>query len=103
MGRSVFALGLGWREALIVAVAVPVVFGGKNKSVRVALRGLEGLGTNAECSVLHPGRGKAVPAALTKRGPDLILDVPLVRGCAMVRIRGRRGRPGVSASRSSHQ
>ena len=69
--------------------AVPVVFGGKNKSVRIILRGLEGVGTNAECSVIHPGLEKSVPVSLTKRGADLILDVPLVRGCAMVRIRRR--------------
>ena len=69
--------------------AVPVVFGGKKKSVRVILHGLEGLGTNAECSVIHPGLEKSVPVSLTKRGTHLILDVPLVRGCAMVRIRRR--------------
>lgn len=69
--------------------AVPVVFGGKKKSVRVVLRGLDGMGINADCLALHPGRENGVPVTLTKRGADLILDVPLVRGCAMVRIRRR--------------
>ena len=66
--------------------AVPVVFGRDKKSVRVILRNLEGAGPKSVCTALHPGQEGRLPVAIVSQGADLVLEVPLVRGCAMVRI-----------------
>ena len=65
--------------------AVPVTFGGKAGSACVRLRNLPGL-DRATCTALHPAaEGPGLVSSAFKDGA-LELQVPLVRGCAMVRL-----------------
>jgi hypothetical protein len=66
--------------------AVPVVYGGNQKSVRLRLSNLEGLGPQSVCRAIHPGSRQDVPLAMQVEGGEIIIDVPLIRGCAMVCI-----------------
>ncbi|MGD0899696.1 MAG: hypothetical protein ABR915_17835 [Thermoguttaceae bacterium] len=65
--------------------AAPIVFGGDAAGARVSIRGLPQLPVAFD--VLHPGN--ETPVAITPKNRDgvLVLDVPLVRGCAVVRMR----------------
>jgi hypothetical protein len=66
--------------------ALPVTFGGNAKSATVILRDLPGL-ARLRCEVLHPDATE-VPALTTTPGDgSLSLEVPLQRGCAMLRLR----------------
>ena len=65
--------------------AVPVVFGGTREKVRVELRGLEYGDYLAEA--IHPGSRKPVPIALTRDKDAVVLEAPLVRGCAVIQLR----------------
>ena len=65
---------------------IPVVFGGQRDRVTVVLRRFPGLPRQPLCEARHPGAGTAVPVAIADDGSVLRLAVPLVRGCAMVRI-----------------
>jgi hypothetical protein len=61
----------------------PVMFGGSRARARVHLRipgGVRGM------EAIHPGSGRAVKVSYRREGSAYIVDVPLVRGCAMVRI-----------------
>ena len=65
--------------------ALPVTFGGTNESVTVRVRNVSGL-DKIKCEVLHPGvEAPGVVSATFKNG-ELELNVPLKRGCAMVRL-----------------
>jgi hypothetical protein len=70
--------------------AIPVTFAGKAERVKVLLRGLGVFSKSVVCEALHPGAERPATVALRRAGGDVILDVPLQRGCAMVTIR----RPG---------
>ena len=65
--------------------ALPVTFAGPATSAVVHVRGLPGL-VSLRADALHPAAAQptAVPAAMTRGA--LELQVPLVRGCAMVRL-----------------
>ncbi len=67
---------------------VPVTFGGTKRVVRLTLRGLrrpEGL-RSFHAEALHPGGGK-VPLPIAWQDQDRMeVDVPLLRGCAIVRL-----------------
>ena len=68
---------------------VPVTFGKAAKNARVALRQLEkrpGQKT-FKASVIHPGSTEWKPLTLLEEDGVVTLDVPLMRGCAMVKIR----------------
>jgi hypothetical protein len=64
---------------------IPVTFGGKNEAAHVRLHNLAGL-DRLKAEALYPGVEK--PAALPAKFTDgrLELDVPLQRGCALVRL-----------------
>ena len=62
---------------------LPVTFGGKTATVRI--RNLPGLG-KMKCEALHPGREDASPARSHFHDGMLEITVPLVSGCAMVRM-----------------
>lgn len=49
--------------------AIPVVFGGGQKAVRIRLRNLEGHMSNPFCKALHPGSEEWIPV------PVLILRI----------------------------
>ncbi len=65
---------------------IPVVFGGYKPEVTVVLRRFKGLPQNPVFEALHPGRNEWVPVKTDDDGKRLRLAVPLVRGCAMVRV-----------------
>ncbi|MHB8524217.1 MAG: NPCBM/NEW2 domain-containing protein [Limisphaerales bacterium] len=65
--------------------ALPVTFGGSAGSATVRLRNVNGLG-KVNCEALHPGVETPVPVLATFRHDELELQVPLKRGCAMVRL-----------------
>ena len=69
--------------------AIPVVFGGRNAKVTVVLRKFRGLPEQPVFEALHPGSDKWVPVTAAATGSTVELDVPLVRGCAMVRVSSR--------------
>ena len=66
-------------------LAIPVVFGGNATSVRVTLRAAPH--TIASIDAVAPGVAQPLPVHQTRHGENLILDVPLRRGCAIVRIK----------------
>jgi len=67
---------------------VPVTFGGEEPRVRVVLRGLPRLAgqDTFHFEAIHPGTGQNVPVEATDEDGLLTLDVPLHRGCAMVKL-----------------
>jgi hypothetical protein len=64
----------------------PVVFGGTNKIVTLKIRNVPGLKKSAACEILHPGSIATESARLIETDADLEVQVPLQRGCAMVRL-----------------
>ncbi|MCC6125518.1 MAG: NPCBM/NEW2 domain-containing protein [Pirellulales bacterium] len=68
--------------------ALPVTFAGKADKVSVALR-LPGLSAVKSAEVLHPGSEKSATISVTSDGADLRLEVPIVRGCAMVWLKNK--------------
>jgi hypothetical protein len=75
--------------------ALPVTFAGKAQSVRVVVRGIAGIDERAVCEALHPASEQKVALAPRVTGAGLCLDVPVVRGCAMVTV----ATPGEKAAR----
>ena len=65
--------------------ALPVTFGGSTASARICLRNCPGL-DRMKCEALHPGAAAAVPVPAAFKDEVLELQVPLERGCAMVRL-----------------
>jgi len=64
---------------------LPVTFADKAETITVRVRNVPGLKT-ARCDAIHPGKGKPVPLSGQFKDGELKLTVPLVRGCAMVRL-----------------
>jgi hypothetical protein len=75
---NVFEVAGGW--------VVPVVFGGGRTSVRITLRVPPDLAGLKTARALHPGSEEWAPVTVSGQGAALTLDVPLVRGCAIVRL-----------------
>jgi hypothetical protein len=65
--------------------AMPITFAGKSERVIVRVRNLPDLEKLA-AEVLHPGGEKSLLNPATYKKGVLELQVPLVRGCAMVRL-----------------
>lgn len=68
--------------------ALPVIFGGTNQTAFVQVRDLPRL-DSVHCDALQPGKDAASPVPVESHFDNDVLEmtVPLVRGCAMVRIR----------------
>jgi hypothetical protein len=64
---------------------VPVTFGPGEGTISVTIRGITG-GNGMAAEVVYPGTEKAVSLPVILSGNDVKLEVPLHRGCAMVRI-----------------
>ena len=64
---------------------LPVSFGGNAESATVQVRNIPGL-EELKSVALHPGMDTTVPVASSLKGGVLTLTVPLVRGCAMVKL-----------------
>jgi hypothetical protein len=92
--RAVTVAG-GTARANLFAVpggfVVPVTFGGGAKTARVVVRGAFSTGAFTG-EALHPGADKPVPLKAAVLRDGLRMEVPLRRGCAMVRIRTARPR-----------
>jgi hypothetical protein len=67
--------------------AIPVTFAGKAASVRLTLRGLQNVTDKTVCEAIHPGADKWIPIKAAVTDNEVHLDVPMQRGCAMVRLR----------------
>jgi len=67
---------------------IPVTFGKEVEQARVVLRQLEKQPgrKSFKAKVIHPGKTDWQPLALVEKDGVVALDVPLTRGCAMVRI-----------------
>jgi len=63
--------------------AVPVVYG-EQAEVEVVLYDVDGLEHGFSCKAFHPGCEKPVDVLYKKEGKTITLNVPLVRGCAML-------------------
>ncbi len=66
--------------------SLPIVFGGAADSAQVVVRHVPSLET-LRCLALHPASGPASPVEGAINNGALTLNVPLVRGCAMVLLR----------------
>ena len=65
--------------------ALPVTFGGKAESATIRVRHVTSL-DKATCEALHPGAETPVPVHARFRDGELELQLPLKRGCAMVKL-----------------
>jgi hypothetical protein len=76
--------------------AAPVTFGGKADAVTVKIRNLPGVTMAARLHVaaLYPGQQLEEPISVVRNGQLLEMNVPLKRGCAMLRIRQIGGHGG---------
>lgn len=63
--------------------SVPVVYG-EQAEVEVVLYDVDGLEHGFSCKAFHPGCEKPVDVLYKKEGKTITLNVPLVRGCAML-------------------
>ena len=69
--------------------SVPVVYGKRDK-VEVVLNDVDGLKDGFLCLAWHPGCDKPVNVEYKKTGKSFTLNVPLVRGCAMIDLRNMK-------------
>jgi hypothetical protein len=67
--------------------AMPVTFAGKAKTVEVTLKRLSGMSETIACQAIHPGSAKVVIIKPKMSNDSIRLEVPVVRGCAMVELR----------------
>ena len=68
--------------------ALPVTFGGKERTVKVVLRGLP-RPTGAKqflAKVIHPGEEDWKTLEVIDLSDTMLIEVPLTRGCAMVKL-----------------
>jgi hypothetical protein len=65
---------------------VPVTFGGAATSAKVSLRLPIAVGTEPMAEVLHPGSDAVVPVKCIRGENGWQLEVPLQRGCAVVKL-----------------
>jgi len=65
---------------------IPVVYAGDGRNVKVVLRGKRFLTEKLTVQAVHPGTDRPAAVRTSKDRNDLILDVPVKRGCAMVRM-----------------
>jgi hypothetical protein len=70
---------------------VPVTFGGTNKTATLTLRNVHGLSQASRCEARHPGEDQPVALPMEFKSGSVIVDVPLKRGCAMLRLSGPEG------------
>jgi len=64
---------------------IPVVFGQSDKVVTVNVRNVPGI-SKVVCNAIYPGKKEIVSLKSKKGSGYLQIEVPLIRGCAMVKI-----------------
>ena len=67
--------------------AMPLTFAGKAQSIVVTLKRLPGMSETMACRAIHPGSGRQVTVKPVVSDSDVRLEVPVVRGCALVQLR----------------
>jgi hypothetical protein len=73
-------------------LVVPVCFGGANSTAAIVVRGLSKLHLNVKalhCAALQAGEKTSIALKASARKDELRMEVPLKRGCALVRISDR--------------
>lgn len=66
---------------------LPVTFGGDRSKAMVVISGLtNNVNRRFRIEALHPAAEKPAPVSAMAQGELLTLEVPLVRGCAMVKL-----------------
>ena len=65
--------------------SVPVVYGESDK-VRVKIANIEGLSKKTICAAYYPGKENPAELKMSKKGNAWYVDVPLERGCAMLKL-----------------
>jgi len=65
---------------------IPVMFGGEASSAKVTIRNLQNI-IVSKIEAIHPGGEKWISVNAYRTDKSIEIDVPLQRGCAMVRIR----------------
>ena len=65
--------------------SLPVVYGEAGQ-VRVKIANLEGWSEQMTCAVYHPGKEMPVELKMLKNGNAWYVDVPLERGCGMLKL-----------------
>ena len=65
--------------------SIPVVYG-ESAKVRVVIANIEGLNRQTKCTAYYPGKETPVGLKMSKSGNVWYVDVPLERGCAMVKL-----------------
>lgn len=63
---------------------IPVTFGGNATIAQVILQHLNAV--DGQATVIHPGEADWAPLPLKMEGDEIVLNFPLSRGCAMVRL-----------------
>ncbi len=64
---------------------IPVMFGGNRTSAKVSVCNFASL-NRFRANVLHPGTADSVPVSWSDAGTRIVFEVPLVRGCALLRL-----------------
>ena len=70
--------------------SVPVMYGEKSE-VEIVLRDLDGIKEGFTCKAYYPGQENPVVLKYKINGNIITLDVPLVRGCAMLYLENKSG------------
>ena len=69
--------------------SIPVVYG-ENNRVRVKIANIEGLSKQTICEAYYPGKETPSELKMTKSGNVWYVDVPLEKGCTMLKLRIKR-------------
>lgn len=70
----------------------PVTHATKDGIVKVAIRNVPGITAKLRMTALHPGASQTQSVSAAMNGRELVLTVPVKRGCAMVKIEKRIGK-----------
>ena len=65
--------------------SIPVVYG-KSEKVCVKIANVGGLNKKTICTAYHPGKETPIELTMSKKGNFWYVDVPLERGCAMLKL-----------------
>ena len=66
--------------------SIPVVYGESDR-VRVKLSNIHDLDKQTSCTAYYPGKERPVAVSLSQAGKDWYIDVPLERGCTMIKLK----------------
>lgn len=67
---------------------MPVMFGGSARSASVTLHGVKN--GRYDVAIVHPGKPDGMTLSATAKNGQMSLTIPLIRGCAMVKLTARK-------------